>query len=114
MPKTNNKSKRVRDYLTSKPEAPNSEVIEALGKFGVKYHDITNVRASMRKKDPKAVNGQAGPLRRGRPPKTGAVATANSENAYTTGLKFIADAGGIDSAVQILQTIRVIATSKIA
>lgn len=113
MPKTNNKSKRVRDYLTTKPDAPNNEVIEALGKFGVKYHDITNVRAAMRKKEAGGLNG-ATALRRGRPPKNGVAGAANFGKAYESGLRFVTDAGGIESALQVLQVIQMIAKSKLA
>jgi len=114
MPKTNNKSKRVRDYLTSKPDAPNSEVMEALGKYGVKYHDITNVRASMRKKEALGTTGQTATSRRGRPPKSDTPAGPGFAKAYEAGLKLVSDAGGIDEALQVLQVIRMIANSKLA
>ena len=89
------KSKRVRDYLESNPQARNRDVVATLSEYGVTAADVSNAKAQLKKK-----------YSRRRPRSEAAVETGGFggvtiEDVGAT-VNYVQSVGGVSKARQLL------------
>ena len=113
-----NKSKRIRDYIDSHPDAAPKDIVAALSQYGVTPSDVGNVRSKLKGSKPSKraaakVVAAAGP--KSASPTSAPASTTSSGGinlkALESGTQFLKDAGSLSSARELLIVIDRIRTA---
>ncbi len=113
-----NKSKRIRDYIGSHPNAAPKDIVAALSQYGVTPSDVGNVRSKLKGAKPskRARAKSSLPI----PPKSTLSSSTPSSasssaginlKALETGAQFLKEAGSLSNARELLIVIDLIRTA---
>ncbi len=113
-----NKSKRIRDYIDSHPDAAPKDIVAALSQYGVTPSDVGNVRSKLKGSKPsKRAGSKAGaavaPKSAASPSTSSSTPASGGINlkALESGTQFLKDAGSLSSARELLIVIDRIRTA---
>lgn len=124
------KSQRIREYISSNPDAKNKDIADALSDHGVTYGDVYNVRNQLKKaggrpigkRGRKPANAKTGgrgkkTSKKGRPAaatRTQSVSrsiTGEGMPAIQAGMDLLKKAGSHEEAINVLDMIQTIKSS---
>jgi hypothetical protein len=112
-----NKSKRIRDYIDSHPNAAPKDIVAALAQYGVTPSDVGNVRSKLKGAKPsKRAAAKSSPVDAPKPTtstSSSASAPAGGINlkALEAGTQFLKEAGSLSNARELLIVIDRIRTA---
>jgi hypothetical protein len=104
-----NKSKRIRDYIDSHPNAAPKDIVAALSQYGVTPSDVGNVRSKLKGSKPgRRATAKSSPEASSKPASSASGASSSSVTgginlkALEAGTQFLKEAGSLSNARELL------------